>query len=363
MLIVAKTKNVAIGELFEPIRGKSAFNRAYADRNPGPYPVFSASLSGPLCHIDSYDFDGAYLTWTANGYGGRVQLISGKFSVNGDRGVLVPKAPVGGLSYLKHVLEPVLIPLAVGRTVDGRKNEYTKVGPEVVRSAVITLPVDARNEIDFTAMELLSTKVGLIEELQNSVRKLHEQIADVEVVIRPEGKSVELSLGDKSHFSLSIGERLLKKDNKTEGVAAYSANVRTPFGYVARSNLADFERDSLLWGIDWKFQWNRIPAGQPFATTDHCGRLVIHSDLIDPEYAAYYLQATRLEYAFDRVYRANLENIASRVTVEVPVTKTGKFDLAAQRAIAARYRQLMELRSGALLSLGTIARARADLTI
>src|SRR5882724_8742878 len=126
-------KNFLISELFTPERGKSIYTRSYGLANAGPYPVYSASRTAPLCSINSYKYAGRYLTWTANGYGGRVQIIDSKFSVNGDRGVLVPKPGVDlDLVYIKHVLEPLLIEQAIGRLVDGRKNGYTKVSPEIV---------------------------------------------------------------------------------------------------------------------------------------------------------------------------------------------------------------------------------------
>ncbi|MFX8215032.1 hypothetical protein ABTL18_19415, partial [Acinetobacter baumannii] len=87
-------------------------------------------------------YEGTFLTWTTNGYGGRIQVISGKFSINGDRGIFLPKNKViPNLNYIKHILEPILVDLAVGRVVEGKKNEYTKLGPEVARKATLRLPI------------------------------------------------------------------------------------------------------------------------------------------------------------------------------------------------------------------------------
>ena len=98
---MAKTKIFSVSDFFEPVRGKSIYTRTYADNNSGPYPVYSASLAGPLCHIDTFDYEGTFLTWTTNGYGGRIQVISGKFSINGDRGIFLPKNKV--IPYLYYI--------------------------------------------------------------------------------------------------------------------------------------------------------------------------------------------------------------------------------------------------------------------
>ena len=39
-------------------------------------------------HIDTYDYDGRYMTWFTNGFVGTILVLEGKFFVNGDRGVL-----------------------------------------------------------------------------------------------------------------------------------------------------------------------------------------------------------------------------------------------------------------------------------
>jgi hypothetical protein len=82
--------DVAIGDLFIGKNGRAVFVKDYLDKHPGKHPVYSASLEQPFGHVDTYDYDGdeyggSLLTWVMNGYGGRVQEISGKFSANRDR--------------------------------------------------------------------------------------------------------------------------------------------------------------------------------------------------------------------------------------------------------------------------------------
>lgn len=350
--------NFLVSDLFTPLRGKGRYTRHYAERNIGPYPVYSASLSSPLCYIKTYDYDGTYLTWNTNGYGGRMQIISGKFSINGDRGILVPKNELAiELGYIKHFLEPALIDQAVGRIVDGQKNEYTKVSPEIVAASMISLPVDGNGHPYLLKIHKAAAKIQRIESLQDTLKTYQNEILTSEVSIESE-KTVVLSLSDEAYFSLSIGKRVLRKDSRDHGVPVYSANVNIPFAYIDTSNLYGFDRDSLIWGIDGIFGWNRIPAGVEFATTDHCGRLQVISEELDPGYIFYSLRTTRIEYGFDRVFRANLENMRRLVTVKIPIDKDGRFSLTKQKAIAKRYQKLDDLKTKACRLLDSLCKVR-----
>jgi restriction endonuclease S subunit len=358
---MSASKNFLVREIFEPCRGKSVYTKAYGEAHPGKYPVYSASLAAPLSYIDTYDFDGTYLTWTTNGYGGRIQAIAGKFSVNGDRGVLKPLKKNLPLQYIKHILEPLLVEAAVGRRVDGRKNDYTKVSPETAGEVVVTLPTTADGEPDVDAMAKAAATLATIEKLQSSLKKQGDQIGDAEVSLALPDNCLTISLGDKKFFTLEIGERLLRKDSLKSGVPSYSANPLKPLGYVAKSSLTSFERDSIIWGIDGNFDWNLIPKGVEFDITDHCGRLQINVPDLDPEYVFHVLQATRLRYGFDRVFRASLGNVRALVTVSVPADASGQPDLAAQRLLATRYRKLASLKADTVKVLSSLAKAKPQI--
>ncbi len=147
-----------------------------------------------------------------------------------------------------------------------------------------------------------------------------------------------VSLGDRARFRLSIGRRVLKEDlfGRDAGpVPLYSANVTQPFGHVYDSNIADFSRPSVLWGIDGDFQLAVKQAGAVFATTDHCGRIEILDDRLD---ASYCRMAIALAHArgFDRTLRPSLRRIAA-LEIAVPVATDGAPDRASQQALAAVY--------------------------
>ncbi len=114
-----------------------------------------------------------------------------------------------------------------------------------------------------------------------------------------------------------------------------------------------------LRGIDGVFDWNLIPADEVFATTDHCGRLQILDDKLDPEYVFWYLKSTRERYGFDRVFRASLRNMKADVQVVVPLGADGEPSLDVGSAtLAAEMRSLHSARAASLASMDDVLRAR-----
>jgi hypothetical protein len=356
---VSRFAEIPVGELFAARGGNPTFVRDYFDAHPGAFPVYSASLAGPFGFIDSWDYQGRHLTWVMNGYGGRVREVAGQFSLTRDRGIFLPRSGVEtpDLTYLRFALEPQLMAAAVGRRVDGRLNEYTKIYPENAESVVIRLPLNEAGGLDYRRMAEAGERLRRIELAQRAVSEARSPLARATFAVEAGEPATMLSLGDGSKFRLTIGERVLTSQHVAIGVPVYSANVQVPFGRVARSNLRDFSRPSLLWGIDGIFDWNLIPAEEEFATTDHCGRLVILDDSLDPEFVFAFLRTTRDRYGFDRIFRASLRNMKAEVVVAVPLDQTGQPSLRRQRSLAAEARARELAQIGALAALDDVLQA------
>jgi len=174
--------------------------------------------------------------------------------------------------------------------------------------------------------------------------------------------SVEVSLGDKSLFSLSIGKRLLRKDFITAvgSIPAYSANVFVPFAYTNTTNIDDFSCPHVIWGIDGDFAFNVMQANQSFATTDHCGAIRILNPKINPYYLAYTLEENKHKYGFDRGLRASLTNMKN-VKLSIPVDDTGEFDVLAQQSIAESMLGMKQVRTTIADQRDSISRVKVVL--
>lgn len=158
-----------LSEVLDPIKGKSVYTRKYGETHKGDYPVFSASSATPLTHIDTYDYDGDYLSWSTNGFAGTVIVIKGRFSINGDRGLLIPKTDNVDILYLRYALEPIFRELAKGRKGDRGEDEFTKLYPSMIADVDIPLPVDENGEISLAAQKEIATMYDTVEQYRREV--------------------------------------------------------------------------------------------------------------------------------------------------------------------------------------------------
>ena len=83
----------AVGQLFLIGRGKVT-SHEYITDHPGPFPLYSSQTenNGVMGYIDTFMFDGDYLTWTTDGaHAGTVFQRTGRFSCTNVCGTLFPK--------------------------------------------------------------------------------------------------------------------------------------------------------------------------------------------------------------------------------------------------------------------------------
>ena len=177
-------KELNITKLFDVVKGLSIYTKQYGNLNQGLYPVYSASNKKPLTYINHYDYDGAYLTWATNGFGGYMKVIEGKFSVNGDRGVLVPKSSSINIRYVKYVLEPILRVLAKGRLGEKGKNEFTKVPKTLLVPITIRMPINSDGDVDFDRQVEIALMFDMIEKMKNDFCEQLDVVANINVAIQ-----------------------------------------------------------------------------------------------------------------------------------------------------------------------------------
>ena len=164
-----------LSDLFDTIKGKSKYTKKYGNLHSGPYPVYSASSQGTLTHLDTYDYDGRYMTWSTNGFAGTILILDGKFSVNGDRGILVPKNGRQDLDfdYMKFTLEPIFRELAKGRKGDNGEDEFTKLYPSMLSDIMVPIPVDSKGNISLSLQKEIAQKFISV---QNSQKEIIEKL-------------------------------------------------------------------------------------------------------------------------------------------------------------------------------------------
>lgn len=171
--------------LFSTTKGLAKYTKKYGNANSGEYPVYSASSFAPLTFINTYDYDGKYMTWSTNGFAGTILILDGKFSINGDRGILVPKDGRTDLDfdYMKFTLEPIFREMAKGRKGDNGEDEFTKLYPSMLDDVMIPVPVDKDGNIDLIAQQEIAAKYLAVEQCKKDILEKLQALIDQKVNI------------------------------------------------------------------------------------------------------------------------------------------------------------------------------------
>ena len=159
-------------------RGNSKFTKSYCRDHEGDYPVYSADNKKPLATMNSYDYDGEYLTISINGLAGKVTILNEKFSTTADRVVCIPNENID-IRYIMHVAEPILRNKTKGRKGDLGKNEFTKLTPDMIKNTKIPIPITEDGIYDLKKQIELSAKYDQINKIKSDLSKKLTELTNI----------------------------------------------------------------------------------------------------------------------------------------------------------------------------------------
>ena len=161
-------RKYSIEELCDISRGR-VMSKDYIAENTGEYPVYSSQTekNGELGRIDTFDFDGEYLTWTTDGANaGTVFYRSGKFSITNVCGLLRVKREGLITKFLYYTLNSEA-PSHVNRGMGNPK----LMSNVMARIKVFVPPLDVQREI----VRILDSFTALTAELQAELQARRQQ--------------------------------------------------------------------------------------------------------------------------------------------------------------------------------------------
>ncbi|MDR2906720.1 MAG: restriction endonuclease subunit S [Bacteroidales bacterium] len=154
---------VVVENLCEIGRGR-VISRKEIKEKPGKYPVYSSQTSnnGIFGYLNSFDFDGEYVTWTTDGiYAGSVFYRNGKFNCTNICGTLKAKTDIVNMKFLSFVLP-----------------FYTQNHVVRVANPKLMNNVMAQIKIPLPPLEVQQKIVAEIEALEKKETEAKEFIAD-----------------------------------------------------------------------------------------------------------------------------------------------------------------------------------------
>lgn len=342
-------KDFLIFDLFDVRRGVAKYTKSYGNSNKGDFPVYSASNQSPLTYIDSYDYSGNLLTWATNGFAGHIKTIKGNFSINADRGLLVPKKENINIEYIKYHLEPILRGLAKGRIGDNRKDEFTKVYPSMMSSIKLPLPIDVNGNIDLDIQNQIAEQIKLIDELKAKVSEYQAYIKKVKVEINNNFDYKEISIlglfgEDGIKKGLSKYTNAYIQSNKGQ-YPLYSSKT-TNNGVIGNINSYDYKVHCITWTTDGIHAGSVFLRDGKFSMTTHCGALILGNNFnnISLQYVSSYLKDNLKGYAHGEQNKRITVDLIKKVLIKIPVNAQGDFDLEKQQDIAQKHQQIADIK-------------------
>lgn len=346
----SKYEIVKIKQICEIGRGR-IINHEYINKNKGEYPIYSSQTKneGIMGYIDTFDFDGEYVTWTTDGiYAGTCFYRKGKFNCTNVCGVLKIKNINEIIYYylslaLNLVTSNYVVKSANPKLMNNVMAEIQIPLPPLEIQEKIVKECEEVEKITTNTNDLIKAYEDLIQVVlfkaeittqpnNNDLQSLLQTINDLELNLdskpsfnanklkslldtiptTPKEKWETHRLSDRQKFEIQIGKRVLKNEVKESGeIPVYSANVKEVFGYVDKEILKDYDKDNILWGIDGDWIVSFMPQNTPFYPTDHCGFLRVKSGNINTKILSFALEQAGSNKGFCRALRASIDRVKS----------------------------------------------------
>ncbi|MDR2171473.1 MAG: N-6 DNA methylase [Planctomycetaceae bacterium] len=369
----ARLTSCKLKELFDIQRGLSKYTRKYGNKNKGCYPVYSASNNEPLTFINTFDYAGVFLSWATNGFAGYVKLISGKFSINADRGLLKPKNENINISYIKYKIEPILRKLAKGRKGEMGEDEFTKVYPSMIENIEVLIPVDENGNFNISVQKEFAEKYKFIDDAKIKIFEYKKQIEKLNIEINENDGSVEykqFSMVDIFDFqdgfafpsdiyTLSPSDiKLIRIQDITNKKTPKNIRIPKTFSFKNSDKYKVKKGDFLmsLSGIFMIKKWDGEDGYLNQRVTkislkeEHRNKFIKDYELI--LFATIYNELNTKGFSANNNLR---RNSIAEITIKIPVDQNGDFDLSAQKEIAEKYKKTEQLKRNISKELDKIA--------
>ena len=226
-------KRVKLGEVAALSRGK-VISKDYLREHEGSYPVYSSQTTnkGIMGCIDSYAYDGEYLTWTTDGaYAGTVFRRKGQFSITNVCGLIdiIDKKTLS-LDFLYYWL-----------SITAKKNVSEGMGNAKLMSNVME-----KIEIPLPPLAIQQEIVSILDSFSSLQSKLEEELAVRQKQMEfYREKLLTFDKDDNSVKWMKLGEvgdvcmcrRILKQQTSTDGeIPFYKIGT---FGKLADAYISD----------------------------------------------------------------------------------------------------------------------------
>lgn len=347
-------KSLPLIDLFDVGRGLPKYTKAYADEHKGMYPVYSSKTEndGVFAYIDTYDFDGEFLTWATDGYAGLPAYRSGKFSCTDHCGILILKPDIQNV-YLPFVRWQV----DFSRLRLGYGNQRVKVNQVKNANIRIKIPVDCSGNYDLELQKSLAKVYSDIEDKRQILLDKSRILDHISVLLTQSSSSAWKDVRPNDLFNPKGGDMSYSKEwatNNIGNIPLYSGTTTGTYAYV---NVADYNGEYLSWCIDGLAGY-MMYHNEAFSVTCHRGVLEpkegVDFSNIDLKYIKFVLEPIfrkrkkGREGDLGKNEYTSLKPIAIKKmedTIPIPIKEDGSYDLEKQKELANKYEQIENIKT------------------
>lgn len=346
---MSEIKHFRIKDLFTTQNGPLIFTKEYCLNHQGTYPVFSGKTSDDVfSNIDSYTYDGNYLTWAIDGLAGYMKVLNGKFSITNHRGILLPidKEKYEQLypEYLKFVLEPIFRKNKKGRLGINNSNEYTSLKIKAVLKIKDTFPIPVNKDgtFDFLKQKEIAEKYKKIENMKKVLLDQKKKIDDFKIGEFEGYNCKEFILDDL--FTPQNGNSKLTKAFCNNNKGIYEVYTGTTIGSFGAIDTYKYDSPHLSFTTDGEYAGTVQVLEGKYSVGGHRTLLLEKKQGVNILYFNYVLSdIIKQHYKNGDVPSVRWNNIKNSY-VPVPVDKNGELDYESQSEIARKYQQIDKIK-------------------
>ena len=300
-------KRYKLKEIAELKRGV-VISKDYINEHAGEYPVYSSQTenNGCLGYIDTYAYDGTYLTWTTDGANaGTVFYREGKFNITNVCGLVIVTNPQVSVKYLYYILS-ITAPKYVNR---GMGNP--KLMSNVMQELQIPLPpLAVQSEIVRILDKFTLYKAELAAELAARCKQ-YEHYRNQLLTFDENTKRVKL--GEVAEIGTGSSNT---NEGKEEGAYPFYVRSQTPL----RKDTFEYDATAIITAGDG------VGVGKVFHFVQ--GKYALHQrayrihptdEKLNPKYLYFYMVTMFADYIHKTMFHSSVSSIRRPMLTDFPI--------------------------------------------
>ena len=339
----------SLNELFDFKRG-IVISQKYINQHKGEFPIYSSQTkdNGVMGYIDTYSYDGEYITWTTDGvHAGTTFYRNGKFNCTNVCGIMILKGNVEKLSlrYINSIINLKLIAKSSG-------NKKVMSEDIIKADLKVKIPVCDDGTFNIKKQEEIADNYNILQEKNKELLKKRDEIESININFTKNTKTRNVKISYLFLPTLGSGRYTKKECLKIKGdFPVYSGNTVERFESI---NEFMYDGEYLTWAKDGLAGY-LMYHNEKFSITNHRGILIPTENCknIDLNYIKYILEPIfrrnikgRLGLEGKNEYTTLSKEMIKNIKEEIPIpiNENGEFDLEKQKEISSKIEKVNKIK-------------------